>query len=215
MGPFMDVKDGEPEDGLIHVELCPSCGTQHIHEILSERAVGGGADYRVQCEGCSHVHLIQIRPPKGVKVRFTLSDGADSSSQEIEVDDDETIHVDDVFDFEDKLWRVSQIHLIQEQAVKSAEPHEVVSAWAVRCDLVRIKVTMTVGESSKASMLECDPSDIFSCGAIMEFEGKKWRIRAIHTGLGRTLTGRREASQIRRIFLHPPPEPRKFRFRRN
>ena len=72
---------------------------------------------------------------------------------------------------------------------------------------------MTEGESSKSSMIECDPEDVYVCGSIIDFEGKKWRIRAIHTGRGRTLTGRREAAQIRRIFLHPPPEPRKRRFR--
>ena len=103
--------------------------------------------------------------------------------------------------------------MIQEQAVRSAEPSEVVSAWAVRCDLVRIKITMTEGEESTTSTIECDPEDIYVCGTIIEFEGKKWRIRAIHTGIGRTLTGRREASKIRRIYLHPPPDPRRRRFR--
>jgi len=210
----MDEPEVVSEEDLIHVELCPSCKTQQIHSILTERDVGGGVDYRTQCEGCSHVHLIQVRPPKGIKVKFTLSDGPHSSVHDIDVDDDETIHLDDVFDFEEKLWRVSQLHLIQEQAVRSAEPHEVVSAWAVRCDLVRIKITMTEGETSKATVMECEPGEIFACGSIMEFEGRKWRIRAIHTGLGRTLTGKKESSQIRRIFLHPPPEPRKHRFRR-
>ena len=211
----MDAHDEEDEGELIHVELCPSCGTRQIHDIISEKTVGGGGDYKVQCDGCSHVHLIQIRPPKAVRVKFTLSDGAQSIVEEIEVDEDETIHVDDVFDFGDKLWRVSQLHLMQEQPVRSSEPEQVVSAWAVRCDLVRIKITMTEGEESKTSMIESNPEDIYICGSIIEFEGKKWRIRAIHTGRGRTLTGRREASQIRRIYLHPPPEPRRRRFNRN
>ena len=210
----MDEPTEEPEGEVIHVELCPSCGTSHIHEILSEKKVGEGADYRVQCEGCTHVHLIQIRPPKAVRVKFTLSDGPNSIVEEIEIDEDETIYLNDVFDYADKLWRISQLHLVQEQAVRSAEPNEVVSAWAVRCDLVRIKITMTEGEESTTSTIECDPEDIYVCGTIIEFEGKKWRIRAIHTGIGRTLTGRREASKIRRIYLHPPPDPRRRRFRK-
>ncbi len=211
----MEEEGNEPEDDLIHVELCPSCGTRQIHDIISEKNFGAGADYRVQCDGCSHVHLIQIRPPKAVKIKFTLSDGPDSIVEEIEVDEDEKIYLDDVFDHADKLWRISQLHLTQEQAVRSAEPRDVVSAWAVRCDLVRIKITMTEGEHSRKSMIESDPQDIYVCGSIIEFEGKKWRIRAIHTGRGRTLTGRREASQIRRIYLHPPPDPRRRRFRRD
>ena len=206
---------GTEDDELVHVEECPSCGTEEVHEILSEKEVGGGADYRVRCETCSHVHLIQVRPPKAVIVQFTLSDGAHSISEEIEVDEDEIIHVGDVFDHAHRLWRVQTLHLKQEQDVRYADPSSIVSAWAVRCDLVRIKVTMTRGEESTSSIIESDPETVFSCGTIIEHDGGKWRIRAIHTGLGRTLTGRREAAEIRRLFLHPPPEPRKRRWQRD
>lgn len=206
---------GTEEDELVHVEECPSCGTEEVHDILSEKEVGGGADYRVRCETCSHVHLIQVRPPKAVIVQFTLSDGAHSISEEIEVDEDEIIHVGDVFDHAHRLWRVQTLHLKQEQDVRYADPSSIVSAWAVRCDLVRIKVTMTRGEESTSSIIESDPETVFSCGTIIEHDGGKWRIRAIHTGLGRTLTGRREAAEIRRLFLHPPPEPRKRRWQRD
>ena len=201
------------DDEFVHVEECPSCTSQEVHEILSEKEIGGGADYRVRCETCSHVHLIQVRPPKAILVRFTLSDGAHSISTEIEVDEDEVIYVDDVFDYDQRLWRVQTLHLKQEQSVRSADPNSIVSAWAVRCDLVRIKVTMTRGEESNSSIIESEPETIFSCGSIIEHEGNKWRIRAIHTGRGRTLTGRREAAEIRRLFLHPPPEPRKKRWK--
>ena len=213
-GAVMDETGDDAEEDLVHIELCPSCGTWQIHEILSEKNKGGGTDYKVRCEGCSHIYLLEVRPPKEVRIKFTLSDGAHSIVEEIEVDEDETIYVNDVFDHDDKLWRVTQLHLKQEQSVQSTQPNNVVSAWAVRCDLVRIKITMTEGEESRTSIKESDPEEIFVCGSIIEFEGRKWRIRAIHTGRGRTLTGRREASQIRRIYLHPPPEPRR-RFRRN
>ncbi|MFL2978256.1 MAG: HVO_0476 family zinc finger protein [Candidatus Thalassarchaeaceae archaeon] len=206
---------GSEDDELVHVEECPSCGTEEVHDILSEKEVGGGADYRVRCETCSHVHLIQVRPPKAVIVQFTLSDGAHSISEEIEVDEDEIIHVGDVFDHAHRLWKVQTLHLKQEQDVRYADPSSIVSAWAVRCDLVRIKVTMTRGEESTSSIIESDPETVFSCGTIIEHDGGKWRIRAIHTGLGRTLTGRREAAEIRRLFLHPPPEPGKRRWQRD
>ena len=39
---------------------------------------------------------------------------------------------------------------------------------------------------------------------IMEIEGERWRIRALHTGKGRTLRGKRTAIDLRRIYLHPP-----------
>ena len=47
-----------------------------------------------------------------------------------------------------------------------------------------------------------DPERVFSCGTVMVIDGKKWRIRAIHTGVGRTLRGKRVAAEVRRMYLH-------------
>ena len=128
----MDETGDDVEEDLVHIELCPSCGTWQIHEILSEKNKGGGTDYKVRCEGCSHIYLLEVRPPKEVRIKFTLSDGAHSTVEEIEVDEDETIYVNDVFDHDDKLWRVTQLHLKQEQSVQSTQPNKVISAWTER-----------------------------------------------------------------------------------
>jgi len=44
---------------------------------------------------------------------------------------------------------------------------------------------------------------VFTCGSILEVEGRRWRIRALHTGKGRTLSGSRTAKDLRRMYLHP------------
>ena len=54
----------------------------------------------------------------------------------------------------------------------------------------------------------------------MYFEGEEWRIRAIHTGAGRTMKGNVKAIDIKRIYLHEPiveeilPVPKTERERR-
>ena len=78
--------------------------------------------------------------------------------------------------------------------------------WAVRVDQAVVPIPMTEGEKSWATSIECDPEKVFSCGTIMQMDGRRWRIRALHTGKGRTLTGKRVASEIRRLYLHPPDE---------
>ena len=78
--------------------------------------------------------------------------------------------------------------------------------WAVRVDRTIVPITMTEGEISVPSSIECEPDKIFSCGAIMQMNGRRWRIRALHTGKGRTLNGKRVASEIRRIYLHVPDD---------
>ena len=84
----MDETNDDAEEDLVHIELCPDCATWQIHEILSEKNKGGGTDYKVRCEGCSHIYLLEIRPPKEVRIKFTLSDGPHSIVEEIEVDED-------------------------------------------------------------------------------------------------------------------------------
>jgi len=44
----------------------------------------------------------------------------------------------------------------------------------------------------------------------MDHNGETWRIRAIHTGTGRTLRGTVQAPDIKRMYLHEPPRPEYF-----
>ena len=44
----------------------------------------------------------------------------------------------------------------------------------------------------------------------MDLNGETWRIRAIHTGQVRTLRGTVEAPDIKRMYLHEPPNPEHF-----
>ena len=68
----MDETNDNAEEDLVHIELCPSCGTWQIHEIISEKSKGGSTDYKVRCEGCSHIYLLEVRPPKEVRIKFTI-----------------------------------------------------------------------------------------------------------------------------------------------
>ena len=85
---------------------------------------------------------------------------------------------------------------------KKLEASKIYAMWATRVDKKIIKITMTDGDISIPHSIESPPDRIFSCGTIIEIEGRKWRIRAIHTGKGRTLRGKREASEIKRMYLH-------------
>ena len=89
--------------------ICPTCESEKEHEIVRKREVGSGLDVKIRCNDCSIVHKIHIRPNKGIKLAFLLSDGPTSSNAKIEVDDDEMFRVDDIFEHEDKLWRINTI----------------------------------------------------------------------------------------------------------
>jgi uncharacterized Zn finger protein len=199
---FSEPEDEEDEAEYTH---CPSCLKNQPHERLKEKKRGQGIDILARCVACGKVHTVEFRPPKEIKISFTLSDGAYSEPVEISVDEDERLRIEDIFDHDDALWRITRIDDESGREMKRARAGQIASAWAVRCDMVRLKLTMTIDDISNPTTIECEPSKMFSCGTIMEVGGKKWRIRAIHTGQGKTLSGKRPAHMIRRIFLHPPP----------
>ena len=183
---------------------CPSCIEVTDHSIIKRTPQGKGEDVLVRCSSCSFVHKIMIRPPKPVMVKTTLSDGRESFGVEIEVDEDEDIAVGEMFQHEDITWMVTRIDNRESRPEKVLRATEIFSMWATRSDKTIVGITMTSGEFSESGKLECEPDRVFSCGSIINFAESRWRIRAIHTGNGRTLTGSRVASEIRRIYLHLP-----------
>jgi uncharacterized Zn finger protein len=180
------------------------------HEILKEKAKGTGRDYLLKCIDCSKVHTIHLRPPPVVEIPFILTDGPTSSTSVIEIDADELIELEDVFKEGEKLWRINQIELNTGKFAKRAEASLIVRASALRSDMVRVKLTMTRGEDSEADVLIVPEETKYTAGHLIDIEGKTWRIRAIHTGRGRTLRGTVDAPDIKRMYLHEPPNPEHF-----
>lgn len=193
----------EDEGEKVGSAICPDCSTSTGHEVLRRTRRGEGDDVLSRCVECGRVHTIEIRPPRAVTVRATLSDGRDSEQGSIEVDEDEVISVGDFFEHADALWEVTRIDGDASQPQDTLGASEIRAMWAVRRDRAVVRMTLTDGESSTPSSIECEPDRVFSCGEVLEVEGRKWRIRALHTGRGRTLRGSRAARELRRVYLHP------------
>ena len=201
----MDTVDEE----LDNVTRCPGCNTRQGHEILKEKLLknGHGVDYLLRCEGCGHVPKVIFRDAKPVTVRFTLSDGPESMPFEMEVDDDETFALNDEFEALDGIWIITKLEVGSDEKRRTADARDVKRVWASRIDLARIKRTFSDGDISFSDTIEVEPDKVFSCGTIVKHRGQTWRIRALHSGTGRTLSGKMIAKNIRRIFLHRPPSP--------
>ena len=200
------MEDTDIEEEVFDAAVCPECTKMTEHEILKRNIRGDGEDLLVRCMICSNVHNLQLRPPKSVFIKTTLSDRMDSIMQLIESDVDEEINTDDYFQHEEQTYRITRIEDKTSRESSSLNANEISAMWAVRVDRTIVPITMTEGEISVPSSIECDPDRIFSCGAIMKMNGRRWRIRALHTGKGRTLNGKRIASEIRRIYLHVPED---------
>tara|TARA_Y100000768_G_scaffold300849_2_gene234640 strand:+ start:488 stop:1096 length:609 start_codon:yes stop_codon:yes gene_type:complete len=194
--------EDEDDNEIFDIAKCPQCSSVTEHDILKRTKKGKGEDILSKCLECGIVHLIELRPPKGVFLNTTFSEGKKSYSGMIEVDNDEIISIGDIFQHEESDWKVTRIDNEISKPFEKLMASEIYAMWVIRIDKKIIKITMTDGENSTPYSLECSPDKIFSCGTIIEIEGHKWRIRAIHTGKGRTLRGKREAAEIKRMYLH-------------
>jgi len=183
---------------------CPDCLNETLHEVVKKTSRGNGEDCLVRCLACDSFHTIQLRPPKAVRVKTTLSYGSESFPIELEVDDDEVISVGDAFEHDDSNWRVTRLDDIDSRPQERMLASMVSAMWATRADRTIVAITMNDGEVSNSTKMECDPARKFSCGSIIQIDGRKWRIRGLHTGKGRTLTGSRRAGEIRRMYLQLP-----------
>ena len=202
------MEDTGIDEEVFDAAVCPECTKMTEHEILKRNVKGDGEDLLVRCLICSNVHNLQLRPPKSVLIKTTLSDRMDSELALIEADEDEEINKYDYFQHNEQTYRITRIEDSTSRECKNLNAADISAMWAVRVDRTIVPVTMTEGEISVPSSIECDPDRIFSCGAIMQMNGRRWRIRALHTGKGRTLNGKRIASEIIRIYLHVPDDDR-------
>ena len=148
-----------------------------------------------------------MRPPRGINVPFLLSEGSQTVVVNIEIDDDEILVLGDIFEYAEASWEINRIENKESNPVKKLVALEVGRVNAVRSDVVMVRLTLTRGEFSDSDAIFVERETIFRAGSIMDHGGEKWKIRAIHTGNGRTMTGRVVAHDIKRIYLHEPPRP--------
>jgi uncharacterized Zn finger protein len=205
-----EVVDDDSDEVIENVTMCDECNEYTEHEILKERKVGSGSDLLVKCKTCSGVTNLQIREPKSVLVPFILTDGPSSTRVELEIDDDEKFVIGDVFEENEMLWSINQIIDQEGRKKKRIVAPEASVISALRTDRVRVKITATRGEQSDSSSILVDYGTKFTADTKIDYQGEVWRIRAIHTGAGRTLRGTVEAQDIKRIYLHEPPNPQHF-----
>ena len=200
----------EEEEVLDNATLCPSCDEMTAHEILHEKKVGNGADFKVRCTACDRVHTVVFRPPPPTNIPFILTDGPRSVRVVLVVDADEEFVVGDVFEEDEMLWRIHQIERRDGRQVIAETAASIARITALRTDMVRVKLTLTRGEDSTPDVIVVPQETTFTGSHLMEHNGETWRIRAIHTGTGRTMRGTVEAPDIKRMYLHEPPKGEHF-----
>ena len=187
----MDEEDDglDVEEEVLHnAMICPSCAEFEGHDILASKPKGSGHDHRALPRMRPRLHRPSA-PPKAVVVPFMLTDGPESQMVALELDADEVLDIDDVFEDGGMLWRVTHLEDSDGQSITTGVAENVRRVVALREDLIRVRITLTVGDRSRPDHMVCQPDTTFTAGTMIDHGGRTWILRAIHTGRGRTLKG--------------------------
>ena len=207
---MQEEEDFDDDQVIENVVLCPGCAERCGHSVLRERPRGNGVDFLLKCDSCGKVHTIEFRTPPARTIHFMLTDGPETIVVHIDLDADEVLTEGDVFEHGEAEWRVSRIEDLEGKPRYKRGVDRITRVTALRSDLVRVKLTLTRGDDSEPDVIIVDGEKLYSTGTIMVHEGERWRIRAIHSGTGRTLNGTMKASEIKRMYLHEPPSEEEY-----
>ncbi len=123
---------------------CPSCSPDEptTHVLLKE----GGL---VKCEECGFVHAVPVKKKKILKLRVIVSRMQESSVQEIELSEDDVVHVGDEYVVEhgDEVSgvKIQSIELKTKGRPEEAIASDIDALWARAIDDVIVKIAVQKG----------------------------------------------------------------------
>ncbi|OPY30393.1 MAG: hypothetical protein A4E28_00280 [Methanocella sp. PtaU1.Bin125] len=163
---------------------CPSCSPDEptTHVIIKE----GGL---VKCEECGYVHAVPVQKKKTIKLRVIVSRQQESSVQEIEMDEDEVIHVGDEFvvekDDEVSGVKVQSIELKTKGRPEEAVAKDIDAIWARTIDEVIVKIAVQKGAITESINHKVSGDYEFTVGDTIKLQGYEAVITSIKEREGR------------------------------
>ncbi|HUL62133.1 MAG TPA: HVO_0476 family zinc finger protein [Methanocella sp.] len=182
---------------------CPSCSPDEptTHVILRH-------DGLVKCEECGFVHAVRIPKKKVLKVRVIVSRQGASSGEEIELDEDDVVHVGDELVVEHKDDEVSGVQVQSIEVKTKGRPEKAVARdidtlWARTIDEVIVKIAVQKGAVTESVNYKVSGDHEFKVGDTVRMQGYEAVITSIkereaghHRRLGKAV----KAKDIKRIF---------------
>ncbi len=180
---------------------CVKCDDYTTHEVLKGRIGKSSLEGTFRCEECGNVFSGTIKIPKMHRVSVIISDGPVSEKTETELEEGETIRIDDEFFLEDgRRLRVCSIDLGNGQRKKRAQTQDVNTIWAQQFDVLNVKVTVNDNRKSYSRRIEAAPDDEFTIGHVLTLPDMECYIHAIKARDRLHSKGSVEAREVVRIY---------------
>jgi predicted Zn finger-like uncharacterized protein len=184
---------------------CPSCSPDEPvdHKLLRVE------DGRVKCEKCGHVHNLEVKREKPIKVRVIVSRGDKSSVQFVEVDKDEIVHFGDDFvvDMGEEVSgvRVQSIEANTGGRTEKAKASDIVTIWARAIDEVVVKIAIQRGWKTESVDFKVNGEYEFTIGDLMHIKEYEAVIKAIKIRDGGIFKRKGvivKAKEIKRVYTN-------------
>jgi len=180
---------------------CPDCDDITTHDVLKGRMGKNSLDATIKCQDCGLIRTTTIQFPKEMEVKVVISDGAESVSTSMVLEDDDLLKVGDEFHTDEgNLVKISAIELPQGKRVKTARATEITTIWAIYFETIDVKVSINDDRKTYSKSVPSSPDDEFTIGTILSFDDMDCMIHSIKIQ-GRMLRrGSAEARNITRIY---------------
>jgi uncharacterized Zn finger protein len=181
---------------------CPSCSPDEptTHVILKE----GGL---VKCEECGYVHAVPVKKKKAIRLRVIVSRQQESSVQEIELNEDDVIHVGDEYvvekDDEVSGVKIQSIELKTKGRPEVAVAKDIDALWARTIDEVIVKIAVQKGAITESFNYKVNGDFEFTVGDNLNAQGYEAVITSIKEREGKHNKRKGQVSKaknIKRIF---------------
>lgn len=182
--------------------VCPSCSPEGstTHIILKK----GGL---VKCEECGYVHAVPVKKQKILRLRTIVSRMGTSSTQQLELSEDDVIKVGDEFviEHEDEVSgiRIQSIELKTMGRPEGAVARDIETLWARTIDEVIVKVAVQQRAITESINYKINGDFEFRVGHTIRMKGYDVAITSIKIRDGghlKRIGQVAKAKDIKRIF---------------
>ncbi len=180
---------------------CPRCSPEEgvMHTVVKR--------HLVKCGQCGFIHRLPHEKKTAIKLRVIVSRGSESSTQDIEVNEDEMLHAGDEFvvDVGEEVSgvRIQSLELKTSGRAEHAKAKDVNTIWARAIDEVIVKIALQQKEKTESLDYKVNGDYEFTVGDIMKLKGYEVAITAIKVrdgGLFKREGKSVKAKDIRRIY---------------
>ncbi len=187
--------------GALYIE-CPNCGEETLHRIIKGsigEKKGIVVDALVKCSKCGLRHPSVIRGERFTTIPVIVSELSSSQKNEIELSEQETIHLGGEYQLDRGLVKITAIDT-KKGRVKSSLAKDVTTLWAKKFDRLKLNVSINKGSRTLTRTIWAVPDEEFFIGDVMRIKGLSFTIHRIKTHNKSLKIGSAVARDIVRLY---------------